>query len=178
MEKSAPVNAGEKRIFNVVESREVMRWTPEFGSPAHLVIKRGKFKIREECPLAFGGMCVWEGCHGVGVRLSRACLLEGNRLVLHWAPVRTRVSCPLCGVQSQRIHSRYRRQALDLPWFSWPVRSIIQARRFFCDSPECERRIFVEPFPRLWVATPGRPYGPGTPFWSWPTAAVPSWEPG
>ncbi len=74
--------------------------------------------------------------------------VEGNRIVLHLRPVRTWVSCPLCGCPSRRIHSRYRRQALDLPWFSWPVQLIVQARRFFCDSPECERRIFVEPFPK------------------------------
>ena len=74
--------------------------------------------------------------------------VEGDRLVLHLMPVRAGVGCPLCRVCSRRIHSRYRRRALDLPWFSWPVQLIIQARRFFCDNPECERRIFVEPFPK------------------------------
>ena len=74
--------------------------------------------------------------------------VDGERIVLHLIPVRTWVSCPLCGVPSRRVHSRYRRRALDLPWFSWPVQLIIQARRFFCDSPECDRRIFVEPFPK------------------------------
>ena len=74
--------------------------------------------------------------------------VDGDRLVLHLIPVRVWVACPLCGVCSRRIHSRYRRRALDLPWLSCPVQSIIQARRFFCDSPECERRIFVEPFPK------------------------------
>ncbi len=74
--------------------------------------------------------------------------VDGNRLVLYLVPVRAWVDCPLCGVRSRRIHSRYRRRALDLPWFSWPVQLIIQARRFFCDSPECERRILAEPFPK------------------------------
>ena len=74
--------------------------------------------------------------------------VDGDRLVLHLIPVRAWVACPLGGVPSRRIHSRYRRRALDLPWFSWPVQLIVQARRFFCDSPECERRIFAEPFPK------------------------------
>ena len=74
--------------------------------------------------------------------------VEGNRLVLHLMPVCTWVSCPLCGVRSRRIHSRYRRQALDLPWSGWPAQLIVQARRCFCDSPGCERRIFVRPFPK------------------------------
>ena len=38
-------------------------------------------------------------------------VVEGNRLVLHLIPVRTWVSCPLCGGPSRRIHSRYRRRA-------------------------------------------------------------------
>ena len=74
--------------------------------------------------------------------------VDGDRLVLHLVPVRAWVSCPLCGGPSRRIHSRYRRRVMDLPWFSWPVQLIIRARRFFCDSPGCERRIFVEPFPK------------------------------
>ena len=75
-------------------------------------------------------------------------VVDGDRLVLHLMPIQAGVACPLCGVRSRRIDSRYRCRALDLPWFSWPVQLIIQARRFFCDSPECERRIFVEPFPK------------------------------
>ena len=74
--------------------------------------------------------------------------VDGDIFVLYLMPVRVGVACPLCRVCSRRIHSRYRRRALDLPWFSWPVQLIIQARRFFCDNPECERRIFVEPFPK------------------------------
>ena len=53
--------------------------------------------------------------------------VEGNRLVLHLIPVRTWVSCPLCGGPSRRIHSRYRRRALDLPWFSWLVQLVVRA---------------------------------------------------
>ena len=74
--------------------------------------------------------------------------VDGERIVLRLIPVRIWVSCPLCGVPSRRVHSRHRRRALDFPWSSWPVQLIIQARRFFCDSPECDRRMFVEPFPK------------------------------
>ena len=68
---------------------------------------------------------------------------DEDRLVLHLIPVLAWVACPLC-----EVHSRYRRRTLDLPWFSGPLQLIIRARRFFCDSPECERRILVEPFPK------------------------------
>jgi len=59
---------------------------------------------------------------------------EPERIVLHLQPVRTVVPCPLCGMNSQRVHSRYQRTAWDLPWFNRPVRLVIQARRFFCDT--------------------------------------------
>ena len=74
-------------------------------------------------------------------------VVEEERTVLHLQPVRTTVPCPLCVVNSSRIHSRYRRQAWDLPWFGWPVQLAIQSRKFFCDIPECLRRVFTEPFP-------------------------------
>ena len=87
--------------------------------------------------------------------MSRVFLLESHedvggrgQAVLHLIPVRAWVSCPLFRGAQRRNHSRYRCRALDLPWFGWPVQLIVQARRFFCDSPECERRIFVEPFPK------------------------------
>ena len=95
-----------------------------------------------------------EGCHGAkAVRPDssywkvKEIAVDGNRIVLHLVPVRTWVSCPL-SAHSQRAHSRYRRRVLDLPWFSRPVQLIFRSRRFFCDSSQCERRIFVEPFPK------------------------------
>jgi transposase len=74
---------------------------------------------------------------------------ERDRLVLHMAPVRGTVACPVCGTRSHRVHSRYSRKPWDLPWGRWPVQLVVHARRFFCDVPTCTRRIFVEPFPRV-----------------------------
>ena len=53
-------------------------------------------------------------------------------------------ACPVCGRPSTRVHSRYARTLADLPWHGTPVRLELQARRFFCDTPECPRRIFTE----------------------------------
>ena len=74
--------------------------------------------------------------------------VDGESIVLHLWPIRTLAPCPLCGGNSRWVHSHYRRKVWDLPWFSWPVRLLIQARRFFCDTPQCCRRIFTEPFPK------------------------------
>jgi transposase len=72
---------------------------------------------------------------------------ERDHMVLALEPVRPAVACPVCHTLSRRLHSRYCRQPWDLPWGKRPVRLVVHARRFFCDAPECPRRIFVEPFP-------------------------------
>lgn len=58
-------------------------------------------------------------------------------------------TCPLCGRSSIRVHSRYNRTLADLPWHGRAVRLQVQARRFFCDTVSCPRRIFVERLPRI-----------------------------
>lgn len=75
--------------------------------------------------------------------------LGTNRIILHLEPLRETVPCPLCGALSARVHSRYRRRPWDLPWGRWPVQLVVHARRFFCDEPGCQRRIFSEPFPQV-----------------------------
>jgi transposase len=67
---------------------------------------------------------------------------------------RRAVTCPLCGRAATRVHSRYRRSVADLPWQGLRVRLIVEARRFFCDTTDCARRIFTERFP-----TTVAPYG-------------------
>ncbi len=56
-------------------------------------------------------------------------------------------NCPSCGTPSQRVHSRYRRSAMDLPLCGRRVRLTVMARRFRCAAPLCARRIFAERFP-------------------------------
>ena len=55
-------------------------------------------------------------------------------------------SCPGCGRASERVHSRYRRHLADLPMAGKPVRLVVRARRFHCDTELCGRRIFAERF--------------------------------
>lgn len=47
---------------------------------------------------------------------------------------------------SERVHSRYRRHLADLPMAGKPVRLVVRARRFHCDTVVCGRRIFAERF--------------------------------
>lgn len=55
-------------------------------------------------------------------------------------------SCPGCQCLSQRIHSHYQRQLADLPWSDYQVSLQLQTRKFFCDNPACQRKIFTERF--------------------------------
>ena len=55
--------------------------------------------------------------------------------------------CPCCGMASRRVHSRYMRQILDLPWQGLPVRILLQTRKFFCVNERCKRKIFTERLP-------------------------------
>jgi transposase len=55
-------------------------------------------------------------------------------------------TCPLCGTPSRRVHSRYVRQAADLPCSGRSVRLRFITRRFVCAAPLCRRRIFAERF--------------------------------
>ena len=52
--------------------------------------------------------------------------------------------CPLCGRTSARVHSHYQRTLADLPWAGIPARILLWTRRFVCDTPDCQRRIFTE----------------------------------
>ena len=74
--------------------------------------------------------------------------VDGDRLVLHLIPIRAWVSCPLCGGPSRRIHSRYRRRVMDLPWFSWPVQLVIRARRFSATALGLNAEYLSNPSPK------------------------------
>ena len=69
---------------------------------------------------------------------------DGVTLTLGIATVHPKSSCPSCGGESQRVHSRYTRHLAEQPVFGRRVRLRMTVRRFFCDDPGCPRRIFVE----------------------------------
>jgi len=52
--------------------------------------------------------------------------------------------CPLCGRPSSRVHSHSQRKLADLPWAGIPAHILLWTRRFLCDTPNCQRRIFTE----------------------------------
>jgi transposase len=55
-------------------------------------------------------------------------------------------ACPVCGMLSRQVHSRYERRASDLPFAGRAVLLRIVVRRFRCPAPHCRRDIFAERF--------------------------------
>jgi len=80
----------------------------------------------------------------VGSRLVRTDF-DGVTLTLGIATSNDHASCPACGGQSLRVHSRYTRHLAEEPAFGHRVRLQMTVRRLFCPEPGCPRRIFVEP---------------------------------
>jgi len=76
-------------------------------------------------------------------------LVTDHAITLVVATTRKRAQCPLCRSWSKRTHSRYDRTIRDLPWAGRPVVLRLRVRRFFCDNPRCDRRIFAERGPDL-----------------------------
>ena len=75
-------------------------------------------------------------------------MVEGNcRLVMVLRATGEAGCCPVCGKESRRIHSRYKRRLKDLPWEGIPVRIELRVRRFFCRTENCGQQVFTERLP-------------------------------
>ncbi len=52
--------------------------------------------------------------------------------------------CPSCNSVSSKVHDRYVRRPLDLPWRGRSVRLMLTVRRFRCVNSACKRATFAE----------------------------------
>ncbi len=53
-------------------------------------------------------------------------------------------ACPVCGIYSGYVHSRYYRTLRDLPCQGAVVRICLRTHRFYCRGKDCRRRIFTQ----------------------------------
>jgi transposase len=70
---------------------------------------------------------------------------DGTTLTLGIATTKPYASCPACGHETRRVHSRYTRSLAEEPVFGHRVRLRMTLRRFLCTDAACSRRIFAEP---------------------------------
>jgi transposase len=52
--------------------------------------------------------------------------------------------CTCCGTTATHLHSQYQRRLSDLPVSGYPVKLLVEVRRFFCQAPSCPRKTFAE----------------------------------
>lgn len=80
---------------------------------------------------------------------------DATTIMVSVATTAAETPCPVCGAPSGRVHSRYARRVMDLPWHGVTVQLNLRVRRFFCEHPACRRQIFTERLPGV-VAPYGR----------------------
>lgn len=54
--------------------------------------------------------------------------------------------CTTCGTTATHIHSRNLCRLSDLPVSGYPVKLLVDVRRFFCQNRSCPRKTFAEAF--------------------------------
>jgi transposase len=79
-----------------------------------------------------------------GSRLVRSDF-DGTTLTLGIATTKPNASCPACGLETWRVHSRYTRSLAEEPVLGRQVRLQMTVRRFSCSASRCPRQVFVEP---------------------------------
>lgn len=72
--------------------------------------------------------------------------LEGMTVLLDATGDGEAAACPSCGADCHRVHDRYQRWPLDVPWRGFVVRLAVTVRRFCCDNMACDRQTFAEDF--------------------------------
>jgi hypothetical protein len=75
--------------------------------------------------------------------------VDADEIVLTVRAAAEAARCPACGGVSRRVHSWYVRRVADLAWQGAAARLRLRVRRFFCDAPSCDRRMFAERLPTV-----------------------------
>ena len=70
----------------------------------------------------------------------------GDKIVIHVESTRAEVTCPYCGVTSNKIHSQYERTIHDLPIQGNKTCLHLKNRKYFCVNEKCGRKTFAEQF--------------------------------
>lgn len=82
--------------------------------------------------------------------------IRSDRVIIFVHAPQASCRCPACGEPSNRVHSRYERQLLDLPSHGRIVELRLQVRRLRCLAARCPRRTFAEPLPVAVARRSGR----------------------
>ena len=78
--------------------------------------------------------------------MLRRILVDDTIIVIEAEGAAVGARCPDCGATTTRVHARYQRRPLDLPWRGTQVRVRVTVRRFLCANAACSRVTFAETF--------------------------------
>jgi transposase len=70
--------------------------------------------------------------------------IEPDTVTIRAEPSDATATCPDCGCESDRVHSRYARRISDLPSNGKQVVIQLSVRRFRCSASGCRRQVFCE----------------------------------
>lgn len=73
--------------------------------------------------------------------------IDEGQIQLKLESLSDQANCPICKMESARIHSTYTRHPSDLAWAEYPVHLEIITKRYFCQNTDCPKRTFAERFP-------------------------------
>lgn len=83
-----------------------------------------------------------------GVQMGQVALTDTTATV-DLVSVQPSAACPRCGTPTTRVHSRYTRRLMDLPWADLAVQLHLTVRKFRCPVVTCLQKIFTERLPTL-----------------------------
>jgi transposase len=69
---------------------------------------------------------------------------DENKYIFYLHTTSQSALCPVCGIESQRVHGYEKRTARDLPIFGKSVLLEIDRKKFFCVDKNCSVDIFIE----------------------------------
>lgn len=69
-----------------------------------------------------------------------------EKLIVVISSTEASTTCTSCGTTATHLHSRYQRRLSDVPVSGYPVKLLVEVRRFFCRNSSCPRKMFAEAF--------------------------------
>lgn len=72
--------------------------------------------------------------------------IHSKQIIFKIASTRESVTCPYCGVNSNKVHSVYQREIQDIPIQDRQTILLLDTRKMFCINPDCDHKTFSERF--------------------------------
>jgi transposase len=116
--------------------------------PAGMQPNCGSARHKGSCARSVWTQCSHSGTCGGPQECSRIV----DQITIRASQREASAWCPACGRRSHRVVSRCDRRLPDLPWQGRAVAIAVTVRRFRRGNVLCERRIFVERFPKVMAA--------------------------